>query len=231
MKTHGQREQQPGDAVERRPHVRRTELLWPRPRDLEVLKWTCEQCAARLDHVEAVAGCSRQVANRIVARLRDAGLARTRRYLIGEPMWVLPTGSGLRISDRGGQPWIPSALSLAHLAAVNSVRLHIQGRTPEAEWIAERQLRSEHHDERHKKGKYANHLPDGVAIYEQRAVAIEVELHYKGRRATGAILDELTRRYDTTLYYCSRLAYRHLTQLEQTGRWPGLGVRPLPGAE
>jgi hypothetical protein len=221
MKTDGRSVQPRVGAVQRNAHVARIEQQWPRPRDLQVLRWACEQYAARLDHVEAVAACSRPVARQIMVRLREAGFVRTRRYVVGEPMWVLPTRSGLRAGGTEGRAWIPSVGRLAHLAAINDVRLHIQRQRPDVEWIAERRLRSEHPNAR----REAVHLPDGVAILEGRPIAIEVELHYKGPRATEATLHELARRYDTTLYYCDRVVYRRLAKLEQSGRWARLEVR------
>jgi hypothetical protein len=223
--------QQPEKTAKRRPHQPRTERRWPHPRDLEVLRWTCEQYAARMDHVIALIGCSRPTAQLTSARLRNAGFVTTRRFMVGEPMWLLPTWRGLTAAGVHGAPWDPTVSRLAHLAAINQVRLHIQARTPDARWIGNRQLRSEHAKTRPVLTGYAKHLPDGVGIHAGMRVACKVELHFKGRVPTEAVLDQLARRYDATLCFCDHRPYGELLRLAQSGRWPTLEVRPLPGAE
>ncbi len=222
MQADGRPEKQPGKTADRK---------WPHPRDLEVLKWTCEQYAAHLDHVIALTGCSRTTAQLVVARLRDAGFVTTRRFVLGDPTWLLPTWRGMTVAGLHGSPWDPAVSRLTALAAINDVRLHVQARRPGTEWIANRQLRNEHAKAPMVRAGYAKHLPDGVAIRGGEAAAIKVALHFKGRAPTAAILDELTRRYDVTVWFCERRTYCQLLRLAQSGRWPNLRVRPLPGAE
>jgi DNA-binding transcriptional ArsR family regulator len=194
------------------------ELL--RRRDLEVLAWLVEQYGARVDQLEVLMGAGPRTVQRTVTRLRGAGLVRTERVLVGEPAWVLATGAGMAACNSGFGVWRPRLGSLAHVAAVNDVRLHVQGRAPSTEWIAERLLARDR--------LAGEHLPDGVAITEGRRVAIEVELTVKSRRRVTAILDELTTRFDAVLYFCAAGPHRQLTELAATGRWPTLGVRELP---
>jgi Replication-relaxation len=194
-----------------------------RRRDLEVLGWLAEQYGARVDQLEVLVGAGPRTVQRIVARLRSAGLVTTRRVLVGEPAWVLPTGAGMAACSSGFGVWRPRLGSLAHVAAVNDVRLHIQGRAPSTEWIPERVLARDR--------LAGEHLPDGVAITEGPKVAIEVELTVKSRRRVTAILDELAGRFDAVLYYCAAAPHRQLTELSATGRWPQLGVRELPRPE
>ena len=162
-----------------------------RCRDLEVLGWLGEQYGARVDQLELLMGCGPRTVQRTVARLHAAGLVQTQRMLVGEPAWVLPTGAGMATLRAGFGVWRPRIGLLAHAAAVNDVRLHIQGRAPATEWIPERVLAKE-------RGA-GEHLPDGVAITEGRRVAIEVELTVKSRRRVTAILDELASRFDAVL--------------------------------
>jgi DNA-binding MarR family transcriptional regulator len=194
-----------------------------RRRDLEVLGWLAEQYGARVDQLEVLMGCGPRTVQRTVARLRAAGLVQTRRVLVGEPAWVTPTAAGMAACGAGCGVWRPRIGLLAHVAAVNDVRLHIQGRAPATEWVPERVLVRER--------RSGEHLPDGVAITEGRRVAIEVELTVKSRRRVTAILDELTIRYDAVLYFCAAGPHRQLTELADTGRWPTLGVRELPRAQ
>ena len=194
------------------------ELL--RRRDIEVLAWLAEQYGARVDQLEVLMECGPRTVQRTVARLRGAGLVRTERVLAGEPAWVLPTAAGMTACNSGFGPWRPRLSLLTHVAAVNDVRLHIQGRAPSTEWIPERVLARDH--------QAGEHLPDGVAITDGRRVAIEAELTPKSRRRISAILDELNVRFDAVLYFCVPSTHRQLTDLAETGRWPTLGVRELP---
>jgi hypothetical protein len=195
------------------------ELL--RRRDLELVGWLGEQYGARTDQLETLLGCGPRTVQRVLSRLRDEGLVTTRRLLVGEPAWVIPTSTGLRAAGIGFGVWRPRIGLLAHVAAVNDVRLHIQARSPESEWVPERLLARERHA--------GEHLPDGVVITSGQRVAIEVELTVKSQRRVQAILDELAGRFDAVLYFCAPGPHRQLTQLSATGRWPALGVRELPG--
>jgi hypothetical protein len=191
-----------------------------RRRDLELLGWLAEQYGARTDQLEILLGCGPRTVQRVLARLRDAGLITTPRLLVGEPAWVIPTSAGLRACGHGFGVWRPRIGLLAHVAAVNDVRLHVQSRSPESEWIPERVLARER--------ETAQHLPDAVVLAEGRRVAIEVELTVKSQRRVNAILDELSARYDAFLHYCAPGPHRQLARLAETGRWPTLGVRELP---
>jgi hypothetical protein len=72
------------------------------------------------------------------------------------------------------------------------------------------------------------HLPDGVVLVDGQRVAIEVELTVKSQRRVTAILDELTARFDTVIYFCAAGPHRQLTGFAGSGRWSKLGVRELP---
>ncbi len=194
-----------------------------RRRDIDTLVWLGQQYGARVDQLEILLGCGPRTVQRVTERLRAAGLVTTRRLLVGDPAWVIPTGAGLRAADQAFHTWQPRIGLLAHVAAVNDVRLHVQDRSPESEWIPERLLARER--------RAGEHLPDGVVITGGRHVAIEVELTIKSRLRVTAILDELTRRFDAVLYFCAPGPHRQLTQLAESGRWPTLGARELPRAE
>jgi DNA-binding transcriptional ArsR family regulator len=203
--------------------VRRGEHELLRRRDIEVLGWLAEQYAGRTDHLQVLLDAGPRTVQRTLARLRKAGLIRTQRVLVGEPAWVLPTAAGMTACNSGFGIWRPRIGLLNHVAAVNDVRLHVQGRAPATEWIPERVLARDR--------LAGEHLPDGVAITDGRKVAIEVELTLKSRRRINAILDDLTTRYDAVLYFCAPSTHRQLTELAGTSRCPTLGVRQLPHAE
>lgn len=204
-------------ASSRRPACGKPSL---RASDIQLLTWLAEQYAARSDQLELLLGCGERTVQRTTARLRGAGLIQTQRLLVGEPRWVMPTSAGLRLSGHGFSLWRPHLALLAHVAAVNDVRLHVQHRSPGAQWISERLLARERQG--------SDHLCDGLVLDGARRIAIEVELTVKSHKRVTAILDELCERHDAVLYYCATAPQRQLTQLAATGRWPKLGVRELP---
>ncbi len=184
-----------------------------------MLAWVGEQYVARLDQLEPLLG-GRRTVQRTVARLRDQHLAVTRRLLVGEPAWLLPTIAGLRACGSSFRAWEPRLALMAHVAAVSEVRLHVQARSPGSVWVCERTLARERES--------GEHLPDAVVLLEGQRVAIEVELTVKSRRRTTAILDELSGRFDSVVYFCARGPHHQLTELAASGRWAALGVRELP---
>jgi hypothetical protein len=190
------------------------------PRDLMLLGWLGEQYAARADQLEVLLGCGPRSVQRVIARLRDAGLVSTYRLLVGEPVWVTPSRAGLRACGCEFKVWQPKLGLLHHTRAVNDVRLHVQARSPSAVWVCERALAREREP--------GEHLADAVVVMEGQRVAVEVELTVKSERRVRAIVEELTARFDLVLYFCAPAPYRQLTTLCACGAWPTLGVRALP---
>jgi hypothetical protein len=197
------------------------ELL--RSSDVALLAWLSEQYGARTDQLQLLLDCGPRTVQRALARLRRAGFVQTRRLLVGEPAWVIPTRAGLRAAGQSLGVWRPRIGMLAHVAAVNDVRLHIAQRSPESEWVSERMLARER--------EAREHLPDALVISDGRSVAIEVELTIKSKRRVAAILKELSGRFDAVLYFCAPGPHRLLGELEASGQWPVLGVRALPRAQ
>ena len=190
------------------------------PRDLMLLGWLAEQYAATTDQLGVLLGCGPRSVQRVLARLREAGLVNTQRVLVGQPAWVMPTKAGLRACGSQYKVWQPKLGVLLHTEAVNDVRLHIQARSPQSEWVSERALARDRRE--------GEHLPDALVITEGQRVAVEVELTVKSERRVRAILQELKGRFDMVLYYCAPATYRQLGALKESGRWPTLGVRKLP---
>lgn len=218
-----EQQSRPGLAVSNTSTKRRAGKEQLRSRDLAVLGWLAEQYGARTDQLEVLLASGPRTVQRVIARLRDAGLIDVRRLLVGEPAWAIPTSRGLRAAGQGFGVWHPRVGLLAHVGAINDVRLHVQARSPQSEWVPERVLAKER--------RPTEHLPDGVVIADGQRVAIEVELTVKSRRRMAQILDELSGGYDTVLYWCAPGPHRQLCELAESGRWPKLGVRELPRSQ
>ena len=191
-----------------------------RPRDLKVLGWLGEQYGAPVDQLEVLLGCGPRTVQRVVSRLAGQRLMQVHRLLYGKPAWVVPTGLGHRVTGDGFRAWTPNLGLLAHVAAVNDVRLHIQGRSPESAWVCERALARDR--------TAGQHLPDGLVVLDGREMAVEVELTVKSAQRLESIISELITRYSTVLYFCSPQAHKRVSTLAEGGRWPGLAIRDLP---
>jgi hypothetical protein len=193
-----------------------------RTSDVRLLGWLAEQYGAPASQLEPLLDRGERTVQRTVARLGAAGLVQVVRILVGEGAWVIPTTAGIRTAGYGFPGWRPRVGLLAHVAAVNEVRLHIQSTSPDTEWVSERLLLGERTG--------GEHLPDGLAIADAQRIAIEVELTVKSRRRTEAILDALSGKFDAVVYFCAPGPHRLLSELEASGRWRRLSVRQLPGA-
>jgi hypothetical protein len=189
-------------------------------RDIETLRWLAEQYAARTDHIQTLLGCGGRQSQRVLARLRAHDLVTSRRLLANEVPWVTPTPKGMRLSATHFRVWPPNITLLKHLASVNDVRLHIEARSPAADWTSERVLAREN-DSR-------SHLPDAVVLLDGQSIAIEVELSLKSERRLKAILNNLSSEHDAILYFTSPAPRKRLIELAASGKWPKLGVREIP---
>lgn len=196
----------------------------PRVRDLSTLTWLGEQYGARADQLQTLLGCGPRTVQRTVARLQAAGLVTTMRLLVGEPTWVTPTRAGLRACNSSFGVWRPRLGLLSHVGSVNDVRLHVQSRSPSSVWVPERVLARD-------RANPCEHLPDGLVLLDAQRVAIEVELTVKSERRVVGILDELAGRFDSVVDFCAPGPHRQLAALAESGRWPALAVRELPGVE
>ena len=74
----------------------------------------------------------------------------------------------------------------------------------------------------------STYLTGSVITGDGQRVAIEAELTVKSQHRVRLILDELSARFDTVLYFCAPGPYRQLSKLAESGQWPKLGVRELP---
>src|SRR4051812_24608628 len=128
-------------------------------RDLRLLRWTAEQYAVSVPQLARLMGRSEHAARWLKARWQRAGWAEARTLLVGRPVFVWVTRDGLRVADVGLKAWEPSPGALAHVEAVNDVRLWVAGRRPGAVWVPERELTA-----RRVEGSPADarHRPDAV---------------------------------------------------------------------
>jgi hypothetical protein len=179
-------------------------------RDRALLRWVGDQYSVRADllgvlmarHSDDPTAQARgalvpRVVNRRIQAWRDAGLVRTRTFLMGTPATVWLTADGLAVA---GLPWRPSEASLAtvaHRHAVGLVRAEAET-MPGIGWVCERELREG-------QGGRPLHLPDGVVESTDGGgrrwrTAVEVDLTRKTESRVTAILRMLLSTYDDVVY-------------------------------
>lgn len=191
--------------------------------ELSALRWTSEQYAARLDQLARCMDRSLRTAQRCARALQAGGWAEVRPLLHGERSWVWLTEPGARLAGTGFRAWTPHLARLAHVSAVNEVRLTLADSMPEAVWICERSLA---------RGASARQpRPDGALLCNGQDLAVEVELVAKTKGRLAKRLDALSDDYDALLYFCAPATYRQLTAIRSSGRWPSLRIRELPVGE
>lgn len=207
-----------GGVVARDPHLPGAPLG---AGDLQLLVWVSEQYAVRVDQIAVLRGCGERAAQYTVARLRTAGLVELWRPLTRQASWVLLTAAGQRLAGTGHRRWVPGLGLLAHVAAVCDVRLQVQRRSPGSVWVCERQLARE----REHSGE---HVADGVVVSAGREDVMEVELTVKSAGRIEEIIDGLSVRYTSVVYFAAPQVRRRLEQLGGSERWPLLQIRDLP---
>ncbi len=187
------------------------------PRDLQILQWIGEQFAIRFDHLQLLTGKYSEVPSavsetglsykatyRITSRWVKAGLVERKRIFMNEPAWIWLTAKGLQMVglDLDSRP--PALTRLAHIHAVNAVRLYVETRVgDEARWISEREANA-----LRKRDKKKRHLVDGELEYQDGVVVgIEVELTQKRYARLNSILRELKRDYGSVWYFSAPECY------------------------
>lgn len=171
-------------------------------RDLIVLLWIAQQYGARLDQVQALlsrmpgrggkpvspSGLTLSAVLQVVDRWVTLGLVHYRRIYDDEPGWVWLTSYALRLLHLPYTMRTPADSTLSHLYHINRVRLDLEGRHPEYQWLSERTLRAA--QPRREEGTTLPHLPD-AQVRTPKLVAVEVEQSPKSDKELDDILAEL----------------------------------------
>jgi len=198
-------------------------LIRTTERDLRLLRVVGEQYALSVPQLARLMGRSGHAGRWLRERWQRAGWVEGRALLVGKPPFLWLTRRGLNAAGLDYAVWRPRPGALAHVAGVTEVRLDIEQRHPDAEWVSERDL------PRIGTGQAA-HRPDGLVVLNGRVVAVEVELTQKDRRRAQRIMGELVVAYQSVTYFASPAPRR---QLEALAREIGAGrvqVAGGPGA-
>lgn len=153
-------------------------------RDLFVAKWIAEQGAVRLTTVNKILENKSQsleprVLRSLAQRLVNNNLANKDRILTG-PAILWPTAESMNLAGfklkKGERVLKPSLSNLLHSILVAEVRVIYEANG--AEWICERALRTE----------FTDHLPDGLAIFKDQKIIVEIDRTRKEKNRLFGIM-------------------------------------------
>jgi hypothetical protein len=179
-------------------------------RDREILSWVGDQYAATTEQIRFLMGRRAQgptkeaglvrlpAVERRMKRMQQLGVIEREKIFFKESAWIYLTPKGIRLMSRQYRYVQPSLFD--HIAAVNEVRLHIEGalgRGKKWDWHSERFLRGEWGFDEQKK---TQHVPDAELVVD-RLIAIEVELSRKSEGRLRKIFNDLASHYDRIRYY------------------------------
>lgn len=187
-------------------------------RDLEILRWIGEQCAVRADQVARLlarhAGSGLQIPGQLSdsatrvwrTRMKRIGAIGEVRGFYNEPSYIWLTARGLSLAGLDYKVLKPAITSLRHLYWCNEVRLYVYARRPDARWIPERTLRSEHTQAQINRSKPQEpDIPDALVETANGVAAVEVELTDKQQSRLVRLVRRRASdpRYYTIWYFCS----------------------------
>lgn len=195
-------------------------------RDVSSLLWVGEQYAIRIDQLAKLLGRARgrtltdSTTRAAVSRWTRAGLAKSRKVMVGEPGFVWLTTRGLREVGLAYKAWEPSASTAAHVYWTNQVRLYVEDRHPEFIWTPERTLRAGRAMQT--VSDISSHIADAELRAACSVVGIEVELTTKSAPRRESIMRTLADSYATVWYFAPpsvlRALERTVAGLEVTGQ-------------
>lgn len=187
------------------------------------LRFISEQASVRIDQLDRYLGLGSARTEELVQKLEAVPLMLSKVFFDDEPRWLWLNRRGAALTDTGlaHRSYPPDLIHLKHRYAVNEVRLHLEDLEPQGKWLSETIIQG-----RRPKGAQ---IPDGVFEVAGERHAIEVELSPKAKRNLRYVLAENSDRYDAVVYFCGFQTIRLLREQRETGEWPKLLVRELPG--
>lgn len=198
------------------------------PRWEYALRFVGQQGAVRFDQLQKLLGrlspqpqdmkqpgiLTAERTRKLLRRWTDEDLYCYRVFYARQRGWIWLTRKGLKFADLDLRYYEPAPSSLAHLFALNEIRLMIEARRPADLWISERQLRV-FRDAAIQAGN-VSHLPDAELCNAQGQVnGIECELTVKSEKRLEEILFDLAanKRYSTIWYFAPEHVYATLTKM------------------
>lgn len=174
-------------------------------RDLQLMVWINQMGFATINQIQAWLGVAQSTAYGRLKKLTQHGFLMHENLLQAKPGFYRVSTMGAEISGSELPPLRHINMgTLVHdvkLVRLSQVLLKRFG----GEYISERQLR--HHEGKFGFGE-SSHIPDGELFFENKRVAIELELSKKGKRRLEKIFTQYVKsfNYHEVWYFCGSLA-------------------------
>jgi len=182
-------------------------------RDIEILSFINQFGFCEMPHIEKRFGLKKPRSYQVIKRLIEGGFIFHERIFHGCHGIYRVTKKGAGMTDLP----VLNRLDLStykHDTSVIDVYLVLRHRYPETHFMSERELRLEQH---HKGVGKVGHLADGVLLFPDKKIAIELEFTLKGRRRLKSILEGYAKLFeiDEVWYYCSPKTLHHVRAIAQ----------------
>jgi hypothetical protein len=211
-------------------------------RDRRLLRWVGEQYCVRIDLLavllarlsddpaaRSAGSVAPRLAQRRVAAWRSAGLAVSRRFLVGTPSTIWLTAEGMATAGLPWRSFEPAFPTVAHRHATSVVRAYVEGRSAELGWTCERQLREGLPGGVHCPDALIASTDDTGRVWRS---AVEVELTRKHRPRVEQIIKGSLDRFDDVIYFAAAEAAPVVrAAVEAVAAGERVRIRPYPVPE
>lgn len=170
-------------------------------RDMEIIRFINEFGFCEMPQIEKRFAIKKTMSYRLIRRLIRAELVSHRRVLHASYGIYYLTANGAKCTDLPPMGTLPMG-RYEHQRLVTDVYIKLRQHYPDTDWISERRLKHEKYYEG--VGK-RGHVSDGILIFpDEKQVAIEVELSFKGKDRIKRILREYGTQFSIkeVWYYC-----------------------------
>jgi hypothetical protein len=181
-------------------------------RDISILKFINQFGFCEIQHIQRRFFLKIPRSYQIMQRLVKAGLIKHVRVFFSHPGFFLLSDKGAYYTELPALDHITLGNYLHYLTIIE-VYLRLNQRYSNIEWISERELI-------HNKliGEFSKrwHIADGILIFsDDRKIAIEVELNFKGMHRTEQILKEYSAQFSIheVWYFCEEHVFWVLREM------------------
>ncbi|MHB1948573.1 MAG: replication-relaxation family protein [Gammaproteobacteria bacterium] len=170
-------------------------------RDIEILKFINEFGFCEITQIETKFGLKKTRGYQIMKRLVDEKFVVHERIFHGVNGVFYLTKKGADYTDLPTIKMVPRE-TYSHQLAIIDIFFKLSKQYPDATWIGERRIKRD----KYAKGiGKAGHIADGMLIFPDKDIAIEVELTMKSKRRVLEIFRNYLHCFDIkeVWYYCS----------------------------
>lgn len=193
-------------------------------RDIELLNFINEFGFCEILQIEKRFNLKKSRAYQIMKRLENACLIKLERIFYGRNGVYTLTSDGARCTDLPPIHNIPKDNYIHQLTVINTY-LNLMKQFPESTWLSERRLRRD--KSIYGVGNKIKHIADGILIFSDKQIAIEVELTMKSLQRLEDIIFSyaIHDKIKEVWYYCSHETIKKVQRAAET--WKHIKIYPV----